>query len=121
MSIVSFELFKKHTRSDDFADDDELLQQYLDAAEVRVIRATGRTEAELTEMGGGRFPADLVQVIIMLGAHWYNQRESVSNVQMHSVPEASQAIIKSYRKLVKDDSGKDEIHTGTDTTGNSNE
>lgn len=42
---------------------------------------------------------------MMLAAHWYNQRETVSAVQMHEVPDALQALVKPYRKLV-DDAGR---------------
>lgn len=109
MAVVSLALFKKHVRADDFADDDELLQHYLDAAEAAVIRETHRTEAELTEIGGGVFPAPVKQAIMLLGGHWYNQRESVAGVQMHEVPDTLQAIIKPYRKLADYAGGTDEV------------
>lgn len=109
MAVVDLALFKKHVRADDFADDDEYLQHLLDTAETAVIRAVNRTETELTEIGGGGFPAPLKHAIMMLGAHWYNQRESVSGVQMHTVPDALQSLIRPYRKLVGDDSGEDEV------------
>lgn len=107
-NVVDLELFKKHVRADDFADDDVYLQHLLDTAETHVIRATNRSKEELTEIGGGAFPAPLSHAIMMIGAHWYNQRESVSTTQMHSVPDSLQALIKPYRKL-KNDSGTDEI------------
>jgi uncharacterized phiE125 gp8 family phage protein len=96
-------LFKKHVRADDFADDDAYMQHLLDAAEVSVVRATNRTEGELIAIGNsGVMPAPIVQAIMMLAAHWYNQRESVSTTQMHQVPDSLSALIKPYRKLVKD-------------------
>lgn len=109
MAVVSLALFKKHVRADDFADDDELLQHYLDAAEAAVIRETHRSESELTDLGGGTFPAPIKQAILLLGGHWYNQRESVSSVAMHEVPDTLQAIIKPYRKLADYASGQDEV------------
>ena len=93
MPVVTLALFKAHVRADDFAGDDVLLQHYLDAAEAAVIRETNRTETELTEYNGGTFPVQLKQAIMLLGAHWYNQRESVSTTQMHQVPDALQALI----------------------------
>lgn len=99
MAEVSLELFKKHVRSDEFEEDDDLLQHYLDAATSAVVRFTQRTEDELSEMGGGEFPVELVQAIIMLGASWYNQRESESSVQLYSVPNSLQALLKPFRKL----------------------
>lgn len=104
---VSLELFKKHVRADDFDDDDVYLQHLLDTAEAHVIRATNRTADELAEMGGGTFPSELMHAVMLLGAHWYNQRESVSTAQMHGVPDSLQALVKPFRRLA-DDSGTDE-------------
>lgn len=109
MAVVSLALFKKHVRADDFADDDEYLAHLLEVAEVSVITATNRTEQELTDDNAGEFPAPLKHAVMMLAAHWYNQRESVSSVQMHEVPDALQALVKPYRKLVNDASGENEI------------
>ncbi len=99
MAVVSLALFKKHVRADDFADDDEYLEHLLETAESAVITATNRTQEELEQMGGGTVPTPIKHAIMMLGAHWYNQRESVSSVQMHAVPDSLQALIKPYRKL----------------------
>lgn len=101
MGVVDLALFKKHVRADDFADDDDYLAYLLETAESAVITATNRTEEELTEMGNGAFPMPLRQAILMIGAHWYNQRESVSTVQMHAVPDSLQALIKPFRKLAE--------------------
>lgn len=101
MAVVSLALFKKHVRADDFADDDEYLEHLLDTAEGAVITATNRTQEELVQMGNGDVPTPIKHAIMMLGAHWYNQRESVSNVQMHAVPDSLQALIKPYRKLAE--------------------
>ena len=102
MAVVDFALFKAHVKADDFADDDVYLQHLLKTAEKHVIRATRRTEAELTQMGGGEFPPELQHAILMIGAHWYNQRESDSTAQMHQVPDSLSALIKPFRKLVAD-------------------
>ena len=107
-TVVSLELFKKHCNADDFVADDELLQQKLESAQAHVIRSTRRTEAELTQMGGGVFPAELKQAILLLGAHWYNQRESDAATQTQEVSNTLQALIKPFRKLAND-SGEDEV------------
>ncbi len=101
MAVVSLALFKKHVRADDFADDDEYLVHLLETAESAVITATNRSLEELEQMGDGAAPAPIKHAIMMLGAHWYNQRESVSSVQMHAVPDSLQALIKPYRKLAE--------------------
>lgn len=109
MAVVSLALFKKHVRADDFADDDEYLAHLLEAAEVSVITATNRSVQELAEGNAGEFPTPLKHAVMMLAAHWYNQRESVSSVQMHEVPDALQTLVKPYRKLVSDASRENEI------------
>lgn len=101
MAVVSLALFKKHVRADDFADDDEYLEHLLEAAETAVITATNRSQEELEQMGGGKVPTPIKHAIMLIGAHWYNQRESVSSVQMHAVPDSLQALIKPYRKLAE--------------------
>lgn len=101
MPDLSLALFKQHVRADDFAGDDGYLQHLLDAATQAVVTATNRTRDELDEMGGGSLPVPLVQAVMMLGAHWYNQRESVSMAEMHSVPDALQSLIKPYRRLAE--------------------
>ena len=100
MAITDLALFKKHVRADDFADDDEYLAHILDTAEMAVVTATNRPLEELLEMGDGKLPTPIMHAAMMLGAHWYNQRESVSRVQMHAVPDSLQSLIKPYRKLV---------------------
>lgn len=99
MAIVSLALFKQHVRADDFADDDLYLEHLLDAAEVAVTRATNRTALELADANGGYYPEPLKQAVMMLAAHWYNQRESVSSTQMHEVPDSLQALVKPYTRL----------------------
>ena len=101
MAVVSLALFKKHVRADDFADDDEYLEHLLEVAEIAVITATNRSQEELEQMGGGKMPIPIKHAIMLIGAHWYNQRESVSSVQMHAVPDSLQALIKPYRKLAE--------------------
>lgn len=99
MSVVSLELLKKHVHADDFADDDVYLTHLLEAAETSVRTATNREWCELFDITGN-FPAPLKHAVLMLAAHWYNQRESVSSVQMYEVPDSLQALIKPYRRLV---------------------
>ncbi len=113
MAVVDFALFKAHVKADDFADDDLYLQHLLKTAEKHVIRATRRTVAELTQMGDGEFPAELQHAILMIGAHWYNQRESDAAVQMYQVPDSLSALIKPFRKLVADKPTDDPVEDPT--------
>lgn len=99
MSVVSLELLKKHVNADDYSVDDELLAAYLESAESAVVRYTHRSIADLTQKGGDHFPVELRQAIMLLAASWYNQRESISSVQMHSVPDSLLSLVKPFRKL----------------------
>ncbi|WP_296090313.1 head-tail connector protein [uncultured Alloprevotella sp.] len=100
-AAVDLDLFKKHVRADDFADDDAYLAHLLATAEQAVVNETQRSREELVDMGGGQWPQPITHAIMMLGAHWYNQRESASSAQFSEVPNALQALVKPYRKLVK--------------------
>lgn len=106
MEYVSLELFKQHIRADEFAGDDDYMAHLIAAATEAVITATQAGEAALVEAGGGTLPAGLVQAILMLAAHWYNQRESVSTGQMQEVPDALQSLIKPWRVLVHTSEGE---------------
>lgn len=99
MTIVDFELFKKHVRADDFADEDDKLHFILESAEAQVIRATNRTADELCEMNGGEFPTPLKQAIMMVGAMLYAYPEGMMPSQYGSIPFGPMAIINQYRKL----------------------
>lgn len=99
MAVVNLELFKKHVNADDFTEDDDLLQVYLDAAEAYVVAATNRTLDELTEIGGGTFPVQLSQAIMLLAADSYNNRENSQSMQFREVPYGATAMIKQFRKL----------------------
>lgn len=101
MALVDLELFKKHVRADDFADDDEYLTHVLETAEVSVVTATNRTVEELKASNDGTFPKPLQHAVMMLAAHWYNQREDVSTSALHTVPNSTMALIKPYRKLAE--------------------
>lgn len=109
MAEVSLELFKKHVRADDFSDDDVYLLHLIETAEETVVNATNRSADELKEDNGGEFPRPLLHAVMMLAAHWYNQRESDSSVQMHTVPDALQALVKPYVRLVDYDCREDEV------------
>ena len=99
MAELSLALLKKQVRADDFCEDDYYLQHLLEAATDSVVTATNRTKEELVNEDGD-LPKMLQQAVLMLAAHWYNQRESVAQVAMHEVPDSISALIKPYRRLV---------------------
>lgn len=101
MSVTDIELLKQHVRADDFSRDDLYLQHLLDAAEQYVSKATNYSIYELVVMGNGKLPIMLLQAVLLIAGHWYNQREAVSGAQMAEVPYTLQALIKPFRKLAK--------------------
>lgn len=102
MVELSRTLLKKQVRADDFHDDDAYLDSLLEAATETVIKYTNRTEEELLALGedGENLPKMLQQAVLMLAAHWYNQRESVAQAQMQEVPYSVSALVKPFRRLV---------------------
>ncbi|MBD5370364.1 MAG: phage gp6-like head-tail connector protein [Bacteroides sp.] len=104
MPVVDLDLFKKHVRADDFADDDSYLASILEAAEESVVKAVNRPELS----GACDWPPMLRQAVMLLAGHWYNQREGVAAVQMHEVPYTVQALIKPWRRLVSPKPGDDD-------------
>lgn len=100
MALTSLELLKKQVNADDFFTDDDLLATYLEAAEEKIVGDTRRDLAELVEIGGyGALPKPLEMAVLLLAAHWYNQREAVSGVQMAEVPYTISSLVKPYRRL----------------------
>lgn len=96
---LDLKLLKRQVRADDFQQDDAYLQHLLDSATETVVTYTNREKAELVD-DKGNLPKMLQQAVLMLAAHWYNQRESVSTVAMHEVPDSIQSLVKPYRRLV---------------------
>lgn len=106
MSLTSLKLFKQHVRADDFADDDEYLQQCLDAAEDMVVRATHRTADELKAMNTAdatRLPAPITQAVLLVGGSLYDHREDDAPGTYSEIPIGASTIIKQYRRLCEQD------------------
>ncbi len=98
------EIFKKHVHADDVGYDDDMLQFYLDAAEEQVVkRCNCDKEKLLVDDGSGKkvFPKDLQLAILLLASHYNDNRADASPVQLHSIPDGVEAIIKGYTELVK--------------------
>ena len=94
------QLLKKHVRADDFTEDDVYLQYLLDVAEDALLRKCNRTREELILIGKGGMPRAFLHAKVMVAAHWYNQREPVSQGEMKEVPYTLSALIKPLTKLV---------------------
>lgn len=94
-----FPRFRRQCSADDGTYDEPYLFDLMEDAFATVIGMTRRTEDELFAMGGGTFPRRLVHAAMMLGAHWYNQRESAAGVQMHPTPYSVETLVRPFRKL----------------------
>lgn len=99
-------LFRTQCNADDGDYDTAYMLHLLEAAFDEAFSMTRRTEQELIEdYGDGELPRKVVQAAMMIGAHWYNQREAASQGDMRPVPFAVSQLLAPYRRLVKDDSG----------------
>ena len=99
MALIPLALFKGHVRADDFAGDDDYLTHLLSAAEAWALKAVNREEDEMLRLGGGELPADYVQGVMLVAAHWYNMREGGGGGAMAEVPYTISAIFKPYTRL----------------------
>ena len=100
---LTLELIKANSRIDGNEEDD-LLTLYGESAEQQVLNDTGRTYAELVELGGGTsVPPDIKYASLMLADFAYQQRSPVDKMQWHVVPYTYERLIKPYVKLADDD------------------
>ncbi len=106
--LVSVDMLRAQLNLAPGTGDEALLTQKLEAAEESVVRYTHRTREELTAIGGGQFPAPLIEAILVRAAAAYSYRESVTSIQAHPVPDSYYALVKPYRKLADDEEEEDE-------------
>lgn len=103
MSYTPLELFKEHVHADNVGYDDKSLQFYLDAAEEQVLRRCDcDRDSLLVTDGDGKatLPKELQLATLLLAAHYNDNRADSSPVQLHSIPDGVEAIIKGFTKLV---------------------
>ncbi len=95
-------LLRQHVRADDLAGvDDAVLRQYLDAAEQAAVGFTEREAADLADAATGKYPAPIVQAVLLLAGHWYSNREAASDRQTAAVPFGVVSLLSRYRKTTK--------------------
>lgn len=84
------------------ADDDMLIAALIAAAEAHIERLLGFTFAA-TYGGTGQPalpPSDIKHAVLMLGAHWYDNREaSLVGVSAQTIPFGVAEIIAEYRNF----------------------
>lgn len=102
MNFMSIDYIKLHSRID-YDCEDELLEEFADAAEEAAcgILGRGKTVEEmvtsLTE-DYGKIPASVYVYCQMVVEDLYNNRSTRSNVQQYALPDAEK-LIKPYVKL----------------------
>lgn len=104
MSIVTLALAKEHLRVDG-TDEDELIQLYLDAAEIAAERYLGRTiyatpeDVPDDDADGMALNASIVAAVLVHAATLYRWRESIGTTTGTVVPlnSTTRALLDSYR------------------------
>ncbi len=101
MSVTPVEMLRRQTMTDDcpleeWPGEEEFLQGLLDAAEQWVCLHTHRPLGELCDESGA-LEAPVRHAVLMLGAHWYNQREAAAGAQVSEVPFGVSALLAPYR------------------------
>lgn len=103
--MLTLSMMKKQCRIDpDFTDEDDLLTQFSDAAVRYIENQTDRTmyefEVDIPEEDDAPMllDASLRMAMLMLVAHWYENREAVIVGSISSaIPLAVESLIQPYR------------------------
>lgn len=85
--------------TDDEADeiDDAILERLIEAAQAHTERVLGYKLDDTTELPDG-VPADLEHAVLMIAAHWFNEREAVLiGVTGQPTPFGADQILSEYR------------------------
>ena len=94
--FISLDHIKRHLNIDeDYIAEDNYIMALVDAAEDVIERHINQSLADLED--NGTIPMGLQQAICLLVGNWYNNRESVSTINMTEVPLAFQYLINTYK------------------------
>lgn len=102
--MIDLDLVKTHLRID-YDHDDDYLNHLIRAASQAVCRYCDRQVVETQEELDALNDPDAIlsnhmidHAKLMLIAHWYAQRESVSASAMHEVPQSVDLMLDFYRR-----------------------
>lgn len=99
MAIITIEDVKRNARIEHPLEDD-LIDMYAKSAEAITLEYIRRTEDELEDKWGC-VPAPVKQACIMMATTWYDNRQPLGNIQMHSIPYTYEFLLKPYMKLAE--------------------
>lgn len=91
--VISLDQIKKQCHIG-YDEDDEHLMVLAAGAEAEFLRATGRTLDEMKEIGGGQFPADFIDALLVRVAERYAKPEGSEKPNINFI-----SIIRSYQKI----------------------
>lgn len=97
MSEGDIATLKAHVSAEDFGDDDDLLQGYLDVAEAHVASYLRRDMAVDYPDG---WPAPVLHAAMLLAASYYDRRGTQADGAASSYPDGFKDLLAPYRVYV---------------------
>ena len=95
---IDLQAIKSHLNLDqDFCEDDEYLQHLSEAAVIAVENHIDRPLADVATCDD-ELPESIKHAVLLIVAHWYLNRESVSFSQPHVVPHSYEYLLNQYIK-----------------------
>ena len=98
MNWLTLEYIKAHSRID-FADDDDALELYGNAAEETVLTIIRRTLNNVKDLNKGEVPAKMYQAALMLTELGYTQRSPISITNIYAVDYGFDFLVKGLMRL----------------------
>lgn len=101
MATVSLEEMREYLAfTDDLGTaDDDMIGRIVDAAEAHIDRLLGfKMGATYGGEGQPALPADLKQGVMMLAAHWYDNRDGTADARAQ-MPFGVASIVNEYREF----------------------
>ena len=94
---LPLDLCKKHLNVEaDYHDDDQYIMMLADVAEQAVLVHCNETEEKLIEKGGGCFPSPIINAMLLMLGHLYQNREIVGT-KTAELPLSYEYLIRLYQ------------------------
>lgn len=82
----------------EYVDEDALIQSIIDASEAYVVQYTRR---DLDADFPGGWPADILQAVKLLVAHFYENREATMEAGDRALPFGVRPLLAAHRDFIK--------------------